>query len=184
MILLRLFYEFFRTGLFLFGGGLAAIPFLQEISYRTGWFTMEQLMDMIAVSEAAPGPIGINMATYVGYTVAGIPGGVVASLGLIAPSLFIVTVVARVLDKFRDSSLVNSALYGLRPASLGLVAAAGITVLRLSLLPAGPLGDAFLNVNLWGILLAAVMFVLINRVKAHPIVFLAGSAGVGVLLGF
>ena len=184
MILLQLFYEFFRTGLFLFGGGLAAIPFLQEISYRTGWFTLEQLMDMIAVSEAAPGPIGINMATYVGYIVAGIPGGIVASLGLIAPSLLIATVVARFLDKFRENTRVNSALYGLRPASLGLVTAAGVAVLRLTLLPAGPLGDAFLNINLWGVLLAAVLFVLTNKFKAHPVVFLAGAAGVGVLLGF
>ena len=186
MIFLELFYEFFITGLFIFGGGLAAIPFLQQMAERTGWFTIQQLMDMIAVSEATPGPISVNMATYAGYTTAGVLGGIVATIGLIAPSVIITTIVARLLAKFKESELVNSAFYGLRPASLGLISAAGLIVLRLSLL----------NNELWeqtgvfmdlldvkSLVLAAVLFILIFKLKkAHPIIFLAGSAVVGIII--
>jgi len=185
MILLRLFYEFFITGLFMFGGGLAAIPFLQQISEKTGWFTISQLMDMIAVSEATPGPIGVNMATYAGYMTAGVPGGIIATLGLIAPSIIVTLIVVRLLTRFKESSLVKSAFYGLRPASLGLIAAAGLTVLRLSLLrtelweQTGTLTDLF---DIRAIALAAVLFFLINRFKAHPVIFLAGSAIVGIFV--
>ena len=87
MILLQLFFEFFKTGLFAVGGGLATIPFLQDIGARTGWFTNGDLTTMIAVSESTPGPMGVNMATYVGFESAGLPGAAVATLGLIAPSV-------------------------------------------------------------------------------------------------
>ena len=79
MIFLRLFYEFFKAGLFAVGGGLATLPFLQDIADKTGWYTQAQLADMIAVSESTPGPIGVNMATYVGFTVGGVPGAVIAT---------------------------------------------------------------------------------------------------------
>ena len=187
MIYLRLFYEFFITGLFSIGGGLATIPFLQQMSVKTGWFTQAQLTDMIAISESTPGPIGINMATYVGYTAAGVPGGIIASFGMIVPSLVIVLAVARLLQKFRDSALVNSAFYGLRPASVGLIAAAGLSVLRMSLLrmdtwvQSGALIDMF---DIKPILLAAALFFLTNKFKAHPIVYIAGSAAAGVILKF
>lgn len=187
MIFLRLFYEFFKTGLFTIGGALAAIPFLQEMSVKTGWFTQAELADMIAISESTPGPIGINMATYVGFTTAGPAGGVIASLGLITPSLIIVLTIARLLQKFRDNKIVDSAFYGLRPASTGLIAAAGFSVLRLSLLhtelwkQTGAIVDLF---DVKAIILAAVLFFLTNKFKAHPVVYLAGSAAVGVLLKF
>jgi len=185
MIYLQLFYEFFITGLFMFGGGLAAIPFLQQMSERTGWFTIPQLMDMIAISESTPGPISVNMATYAGYIVAGVPGGIIATLGLVAPSLIIASIVARLLRRFRDSRLVASAFYGLRPASLGLIAAAGLAVLRLSLLDVGlfkQTGELLDLVNIRTLILAVVLFVLINRIKAHPIIFMAGSAVIGIFL--
>jgi chromate transporter len=186
MILLQLFYEFFITGLFIFGGGLAAIPFLQQMAEKTGWFTVTQLMDMIAVSEATPGPIGVNMATYIGYIVAGVPGGLVATFGLILPSMIIALVVARLLLRFRESSLVESALYGLRPASLGLIASAGLTVFVLSVFGA-PLWDlTFAHVSgLFDpamLLFVAVLFIITNRFKAHPVFFLAASAVAGVFV--
>ncbi|MBR6348683.1 MAG: chromate transporter, partial [Spirochaetales bacterium] len=87
MIYLRLFWEFFKTGLFAMGGGMATVPFLFDISAKTGWFTASELADMIAISESTPGPIGVNMATYVGFTTAGIPGGIVATFGLFCPAL-------------------------------------------------------------------------------------------------
>ena len=101
MIFLRLFIEFFRAGLFAVGGGLATLPFLYDISTRTGWFTHAQLADMVAVSESTPGPIGVNMATYVGFTTAGLPGAVIATLGLITPSVIVILLVAQILDKFQ-----------------------------------------------------------------------------------
>ena len=186
MILLRLFYEFFKTGLFAVGGGMATIPFLQNIGATTGWFTDADLTTMIAVSESTPGPIGVNMATYVGFTCAGVPGSVTATLGLITPSIIIIIIIAGMLKKFRQSKLVDDVFYGLRPASTALVAAAGISVVPIALLHSGMTGLAALN---WpAIALAAVLLVCTNWVpvvkKWHPIVFIGISALVGVLLKF
>lgn len=187
MIYFQLFYEFLKTGLFTIGGALAAIPFLQEMSVKTGWFTQAELTDMIAIAESTPGPIGINMATYVGFTTAGVPGGIVASIGLIVPSLIIVMIIASLLRKFRENTYVNSAFYGLRPASTGLIAAAGLGVLRLSLMntdlwaQSGLLTDLL---NIKAIILAVVLFFLIFKIKAHPIVFIAGSAVIGIVFRF
>ena len=113
----KLFWEFFKAGLFAIGGGMATVPFLQEMGDATGWFTSAELADMIAISESTPGPIGVNMATYVGNVTAGIPGGIIATLGLVTPSVIIILIVATVLKKFRDNKYVNSAFYGLRPAT-------------------------------------------------------------------
>ena len=122
--LLRLYWEFFKTGLFAVGGGMATLPFLKDIGETTGWYTYSDLMNMLAVSESTPGPIGINMATYVGFTVRGVPGAIIATLGEITPSIIVILIVAAMLKKFRDSKLVNNAFYGLRPASTGLIGAA------------------------------------------------------------
>lgn len=187
MIYLQLFYEFFKTGLFAVGGGLATLPFLNDMADRTGWFTRAQLADMLAVSESTPGPIGVNMATYVGFTAAGIPGALIATLGLITPSVVIILIVAAFLRAFRDNRYVNAAFYGLRPASTAMVAAAGIGVVLLTLVHTEqPFGPDFFN---WqGVALAAVVLVLTRWVKftknLHPIVFIAASAVVGVLLKF
>ena len=136
MTYLRLFWEFFKTGLFAIGGGMATLPFLKNIGLATGWYSQTDLMNMLAVSESTPGPIGINMATYVGFTVAGIPGAVIATVGEVTPSIIVILIVAAMLAKFRDSKLVSNALYGLRPASTGLIAAACIDVVLQVLLRA------------------------------------------------
>ena len=191
MIYLRLFFEFFKTGLFAVGGGMATLPFLYDISTRTGWFTHEMLADMIAVSESTPGPIGVNMATYVGYVTAGIPGAVTATLGLVTPSVVIILLIARALKAFRENPLVDAGFYGLRPCSVGLIAAAGLLVVKLALFnPAlyaesGKLLDLF---NWKAILLAAVLLVCTRYVKKlkglHPIVFILASAVVGIVFSF
>ena len=187
MIYLRLFFEFFKAGLFAVGGGLATLPFLNDIADRTGWFTRAQLADMLAVSESTPGPIGVNMATYVGFTTASVPGAIIATLGLVTPSVIIILIVAAFLRAFRDNKYVNSAFYGLRPASTAMVAAAGIGVMGLTLVHAGEaFGLSFFN---WPALaLAAVVLVLTRWVgptkKLHPIVFILASAVVGVILKF
>ena len=120
MTCLLLFYEFFKTGLFAVGGGLATLPFLYDMAARhPEWFTVSQLADMLAVSESTPGPLGVNMATYVGYLTAGIPGAVAATMGLVAPSVIVILIVAAFLKRFWESRLVNNVFYGLRPASAG-----------------------------------------------------------------
>ena len=128
MIFLRLFFEFAKVGLFAVGGGLATIPFLQDMGARTGWFTDVDLTTMIAVSESTPGPMGVNMATYVGFETAGPVGAVLATLGLITPSIIIIMVIAGFLQKFRQSRTVDAVFRGLRPASTALIASAGLSV--------------------------------------------------------
>ena len=191
MIYLRLFYEFAKAGLFAIGGGLATLPFLQDISARTGWFTENQLADMIAISECTPGPIGVNMATYVGYTTAGIPGSVIATIGLVTPSVIVILIIARVLQKFRTNKYVDAAFYGLRPCSVGLIAAAGLLVVKIALFTFDRYAEthAILDaVNVKAILLAAVLLVLTRGVKQvkklHPIFFILGSAIVGIVFKF
>ena len=191
MILLRLFWEFFKTGLFAVGGGMATLPFLYDMSARTGWFTQARLADMIAVSESTPGPIGVNMATYVGFETAGIPGAVVATLGLICPSIIIILLIARVLKQFRESKTVDAVFYGLRPCSIALIAAAGLMVARVTFLNQDALAAGFNPAALlrWKeLLLAAVLLVLTRFVKPlkklHPVVVIALSAAVGILFAF
>lgn len=191
MIYLRLFFEFFKTGLFAFGGAIATIPFLSEMADRTGWFTQELLADMLAVSESTPGPIGVNTATYVGYTVGGLPGSVIATLGLVAPSLIIILIVSAFLKAFRENKYVKRVFYGIRPASMGLIAAAGITVVKLCLLDtaAYAAGGGLLSLLNWkGLLLFAVIWLLTNVVKRtkglHPIAFVAFSALIGIVFKF
>lgn len=187
MILLRLIYEFAKTGLFSVGGGLATLPFLYEISNNTGWFTHADIADMIAISESTPGPIGINMSTYAGFMTAGVLGGVLASFGLALPSVVITLIIARFLNKFRDNPLVEGAFYGLRPASIAMITAAGLNVAKVALVnldafaATGNVGDLFL----WkALILAALIFVGQKKLKWHPVIFIAISAVVGIVFQF
>ncbi len=191
MIYLRLFWEFFKTGLFSVGGGMATLPFLYKMSESTGWFTASQLADMVAVSESTPGPIGVNMATYVGFTTAGIPGALIATLGLVTPCCAIILIIAGVLEKFRTNRYVDAGFYGLRACSVALIAAAGLLVVKISLFnfdkfaESGAVTDVF---NIKAIILAACLLVLTRAVKPlkkmHPIVFILASALVGILFHF
>lgn len=184
--LLRLFFEFFKTGLFAVGGGMATVPFLQDMGVRTGWFTNADLTTMIAVSESTPGPIGVNMATYVGFETAGLPGAVVATLGLITPSIIVIIIIAGFLQRFRQSKTVDNVFFGLRPASTGLIAAAGLSVAWSVFTVAEPLAETALPAVRWtSVLLAVVIFVCMKFTKLkklHPIVFIAAAAVVGAVL--
>ena len=199
---LRLYWEFFKTGLFAIGGGMATLPFLKDIGATTGWFSQTDLMNMLAVSESTPGPVGINMATYVGYTVGGVPGAIVATIGEVTPSIIVILIVAAMLANCRDREYVANAFYGLRPASTGLIGAACVSVVLevlTNIVVASPetglfnqfqLGDGGLaGLISWpGLILAAVLLALTNWVKPtknlHPIVFIAASAVVGVVFRF
>ncbi len=191
IIYLQLFWEFFKTGLFAIGGGMATIPFLYDLSDATGWFTHNDLANMIAVGESTPGPIGVNMATYVGYVtgmgeygiLGAVLGAIIATLGIITPSIIIILIVAAVLKSFRDNKYVNNAFYGLRPASTGLIAAAGLSVLFANMFLGGEIGLTFFN---WkGLILAIALWLMTNVIpkvkKLHPIVFIGISAVVGVI---
>ncbi len=191
MLYLKLFFEFLKVGLFAIGGGMATIPFLYDLSDATGWFTHNDLANMIAVGESTPGPIGVNMATYVGFvsgmndggTIGAIFGAIIATLGLITPSIIIILLIAAVLKSFRDNKYVNNAFYGLRPASTGLIAAAGLSVLMANMFTGGKIALAVFN---WkGLILAVALWLMSNVIpkvkKLHPIVFIGISAVCGVV---
>ena len=188
MIYLRLFWEFFKVGLFSVGGGLATLPFLYSLGAKTGWFSTADVANMLAVSESTPGPIGVNMATYAGFDCAGVLGGVVATLGLVTPSVIVIVLIAMALQAFRTNKYVDAAFYTLHPASTGLIAAAGWSVFALVLvnLDAYRVSYQLADLLQWkNLLLFAVIWVLTNLVKPlkklHPVVFLALAAVVGIV---
>lgn len=191
MILLQLFYEFLKIGIFAVGGGMATLPFLYNLADKTGWFTQAQVTDMLAVSESTPGPVGINMATYVGYTTAGLPGALAATIGVIIPGVVLVILIRAVLDKMRSNRYVDGAFYGLRPASTALIAAAGLLVADVSLLHMDLFrqsGRVLDLIDLKSVILAVVLLIFTRWVKPtkklHPIVFIAASAVVGIAFSF
>ena len=188
MTLLLLMYEFFKTGLFSVGGGLATLPFLYEMSSRhPEWFSGADIADMIAISESTPGAIGINMSTYAGFRTAGIPGGLLASLALALPCVIIILIIARFLNRFRDNKLVDGAFYGLRPASIAMISVAGLNVARGALVnmeafeTGGSLGEFFI----WkALILAVLIFIGLKKLKWNPMIFIALSAVVGIVFQF
>lgn len=185
MIYLLLFAEFFKIGLFTLGGGLAALPFLYELAGKYDWYTAADVTNMIAVSESTPGPIAINMATYVGFHTAGLLGGVVATLGNIMPSVVIVLILAKYLEKFKQSRYVQAAFYGIRPAVTALISVALFAVFKVSVLH----WDAFVQGWNWAALvdwralaLFAAALVLVLKFNKSPIAYIAGGAVVGILI--
>lgn len=207
MVLLWLFLEFFKVGLCAFGGGLATIPFLEELSVTRGWYTLDQLADMIAISESTPGAIGVNMSTYVGYLVGtsnfsgnpfmGFIGGLISTLGLISPSIIIILIICQFLKKFRESKVVNWAFYGLRAASFGLICNAAYSILKISIINIesfnnvnkenfwSSLGEAFVNFfDYKCLILAVVMGFFIFKFKKHPIIYIAIAAIIGIIFKF
>ncbi len=187
MIYLQLFWNFFKTGLFSVGGGLATLPFLYEMSNNTHWFTHADIADMIAISECTPGAIGINMSTYAGYMTGGMLGGFIATLGLACPSVIIILLISRFLEKFRTNTYVDKAFYGLRPASIAMISAAGINVVKVTLININALTEdrnlgGFFNIP--QIILALVLIIAMKKLKWHPVIFLAISAFLGIIFRF
>ncbi|MDR1949216.1 MAG: chromate transporter [Spirochaetaceae bacterium] len=183
MILLLLFAEFFQIGLFSVGGGLATLPFLYRLADKYQWFDYGTIADMVAIAESTPGAIGVNMATYAGFRCAGIPGAILATLGLVSPSILIIIIVARIFLGFKDNPLVNAVFSGLRPAAAGLIAAAGFTVISLSLYnketPVWYMGFRWRE-----FLLFTLLFILIRKFKKHPVIYIAAAGVAGLILGF
>ena len=180
--LLLMILEFFKTGLFAVGGGLATIPFLTDMANKhPDWFTLEQLTDMIAVGESTPGPIGVNMATYAGYNAAGIPGAVCVTLALALPSFIIICIISKILTKFAKNKYVLGAFTGMRPAVPALIFVAVLPLMKLALMSHG--GEGFLgSINIVALLLFhATMIGFAKLKKLHPLVFIAVGAVVGII---
>lgn len=184
-MILKLFIEFFKTGLFAVGGGLATLPFLYSIADRYPWFTTKELADMIAVSESTPGPIGVNMATYAGYSASGLLGGLTATLALILPSLIIIIIISSFLKKFKENKLVEYSFYGVRPAVAGLISAAAFEIVKVALLNL----DLFNKtkniadlINIKAAIFFVILYIAIKKFKLHPIVYILTAGVIGIFI--
>lgn len=175
MILLQLFFEFFKTGLFALGGGMATVPFLFDISARTQWFTANELANMIAVGESTPGPIGVNMATYVGFQTAGVLGSVIATIGLATPSIIIILIISKLLAKFSENPIVKSVFKYLRPAVMGLLMYALYQLACVVFVVDSKI--QFLSIAAFAVLL----FCMLKWKKVHPILWIAVGAVFGLI---
>ena len=181
MLYLELFLTFFKIGLFTIGGGYAMLPLIQADVQAKGWMTAEELVNFIAVSESTPGPFAVNVSTYVGAELAGLPGAFCAT-GVVLPSFLIILLVARFYAAFRSSAIVSGAMGGLRPAVIGMIGAAVVSVGQTVFLPEG-----LAAVTAYPLVCSLTIFVLmavLTYKKLHPIVFIAASAVVGVLFQF
>lgn len=187
MIYLLLYIEFFKIGLFAVGGGLATLPFLYQLAAKTDWFTAQQIADMIAISEITPGPLGINMATFAGFNAAGIPGGIISTLGLVTPSLIVIIIVAGILHKFTKNPYVNAAFKGIRPAVCALITIAVWEIIKTAVFDFN-LYDKTSNILdillIKNIIFFLVLLFLIRKIKLHPIAYIALSAVLGLFIKF
>lgn len=187
MIYLTLFLEFFKIGLFSVGGGLATLPFLQQLVYKYGWITSQDLLDMVAISESTPGPIGINTATFVGYKTAGVLGGIIASIGITVPSIIIIIIIAHYFAKFSEIPVVQAGFDGIRPAVGGLIGAAGFEVAKIALFNLEKYLASYNIIellNMKAILLFFIMLYLISKYKKHPILYIVGAALIGIIFKY
>lgn len=182
--IMLLMIEFFKTGLFAVGGGLATIPFLTEMGEKYGWFTMDMLSAMIAVSESTPGPIGINMSTYVGYTVGGFLCSILTTLSLVAPSIIVICIIANYFQKFKDAKLVKMIFVGLKPAVIAFIVSAVLGLFTSTLLNV----EASSIVHFFDFKCIALLIVLLISYekfpKLHPIVFIVIAAITGIIFKF
>lgn len=184
MTMILMFWEFFKIGLFAVGGGPATLPYLMDLTEKYDWYTMKELTDMIAISESTPGPLGVNMSTYAGFTTLGLFGGLVSTIGLVIPSIIVIILIAKFLANFSKNKYVKAVFWGLRPAVTALIAVAVLHVWKASLFTA----KGSIYTPEWGpIILGIVTFGLmqIPRLKkGHPALWLLAAAVVGVIFRF
>ena len=179
---LALFWSFFQIGLFSIGGGYAAMPLIQhQVVELHPWLTMTQFADIITIAEMTPGPVAINSATFVGIHIGGIPGALVATAGCVLPSCIIVTILATIYYRYRQLSLMQGILSGLRPAVVAMIASAGLSLLSLSLLDGGKLTDGLENLDLVAVGIFAVALLVLRRWKVNPIRVMLGAGVAGVI---
>ncbi len=183
MVYLTMFLEFFKVGLFSVGGGLATLPFLFELTEKYDWFTAEELTNMIAVSESSPGPIGVNMATYVGNTINGVVGGILTTIALVLPSIIVILIVASILQRFKENKTVKHLFYGLRAAVAGLLLCSVLSVFAQNFVVSG-VGSVFEMIDYKKFLLFVTLVFMVFKFKKHPIVYIMIGAVSGILLNF
>lgn len=176
-----LFVEFFKIGIFSFGGGYATLPFLYHMSDVYHWFSYEELSTMLAVSSITPGPVGLNVATFAGFKTLGVLGSIDATLAIMIPSFIIVILISKILKKFKDNFYTKAVLYALRPAAAGMIAAVGVRLFKNSIMPYG------LNIqalDLRGLILFALLVLISLKLKKDPLIYLLIGAVFGILLHF
>lgn len=187
MIYLQLFWSFIQVGLFSFGGGLAALPLIQaQVVDHHHWLTMAEFTDLLAFSEMTPGPISINTATFVGIRTAGLLGGGIATLAFVLPPFIIVSLLAWLVSKYREVKAVQGILSGIRPAAIGLIASAGLTILVLAVWGEAGFSIDIANINFVAVVLFAFCLVILRWKKPSPILvmLLAGVVGGTIYLFF
>lgn len=183
-LMLQMFWEFMKIGLFAVGGGPATLPYLMDLTEKFDWYTMEELTNMIAISESTPGPLGLNMSTYAGFQTLGIFGGIVSTLGLVIPSIVVITLIAKFLENFNENKFVQGAFAGIRPAVTALIAYAVYGVCEVSLFTQT---DAGYVPAVKTIILCIIVFGLlqVKRLqKYHPAFWLLFAAVIGIVLRF
>lgn len=184
MICLYLFLTFFKIGLFTIGGGYAMLPLIQDEVLKHGWLSTEEVINFIAVSESTPGPFAINMSTYVGIETGGIFGAVCATLGVVLPSFIIILIVARVFEKFKTNKIVAGCMTGLKPAVIGLIGSAVVSIAATVFFPNGVTTAVFSGLAFYiSLVIFAVMAVLAFK-KVHPIIIICASAVLGIIAGY
>ena len=184
MTLIELFLVFLKIGTFTFGGGYAMITMIQAEAERRGWLTQEELVDFVALSESTPGPLAVNMATFVGIRTGGIPGAALATLGIVLPSFLIILIVAKCFEAYKNSKAVGGIMAGLKPAVVGMIGAAVLSVARTVFFPAGITAAVFGTAGFWALFgLFAVTAVMAFK-KVHPIVIILLSAVIGIGAGY
>lgn len=171
-LFIQLFLQFFHVGVFSFGGGYATLPFLYDIAEKYHWYSAKQLTDMLAISSITPGPVGVNVATFAGFATSGILGSLIATTAIILPSYIIVTIVYKLLDKFKTNRNVKGAIRGLKPAGCALLSAVGVKLLFTS------------NLHLLGTLILVAFVVASLKQKHDPLFYLGISAVLGLVIGY
>ena len=184
MILLELFLVFLKIGAFTFGGGYAMIAMMQAEAERRGWLTQEELVDFVALSESTPGPLAVNMATFIGSRTGGLPGAFCATFGAVLPSFVIILLAAKCYERFKSSKAVKGAMRGLKPAVIGMIAAAFLSVAGTVFFPDGIRLAACSSARFWLLLGLFVLSAVLAFRKVHPILLIVLAAAVGIGAGY
>lgn len=184
MIFWELFITFFKIGAFTIGGGYAMLPLIQADVIAHGWMPEEQIVNFIAVSESTPGPFAINIATYVGSQMGGILGAVCATLGVVLPSFIIILIVAKIFEKFKNSKTVSGLMTGLKPAVIGLIGSAVVSIGKTVFVPNGYSFDIFTSIPFYVSLVIFALCAVLAFKKLHPIFIICISAVLGIAAGY
>lgn len=185
MGLLNMFFSFFKVGLFTIGGGLVAIPIMQDYVLKYQWISEKEFVDMIAISQSTPGPIGINLATYVGASQYGLLGSIVVTIAMVLPSFIIITIVSKFLLHFDDNKYVKAVLKSIRPVVVGIILAAGFFIANVSFIHM----DNFLEtksiaalIDIKSFIVFIIFFGVMFKIKKHPILYIVIGGVLGIVL--